>query len=472
MVPIPFTQRWLTRNRVTRRLLFATFLISITVFNFGFDTTAYSTIQAMDRKLTLFLFSLVTFSLLFLSSFLHRPCLFFIVSRQELNLVKAFIDRFGQCNAKGKCSISTTHLSFLNSFPRITFGVGIISGQIIGSRYGRRPVIVVYNVIALVGSIVSYTAKNYGQVLAGRMIVFLYIGMEGWLVPMFQAEIVPAHMRGAVVVSYVFNHVLGSFVMSAVTYVTSQWKTDTCWKVPMALGIPLPAIVLLLSWTIPESPRWLVRQNRDEEALQSLRSMFGSDPNFSPENEMALLKSSLAEEDSRESAAWIDLFRGTNLVRAVFPFPRFSFSPFSRHGTDWVSFLASHVHCHDHLVPQSGHRPKLCLAVRHHLRQVTQHDKSVPVYLDEQWHWLHRPAAYHSDNRSHRPSWFVSFLGRYMFSVHFHRRCPWPCHTDCLRQGRHCVSYNPLRPVLRCLVWPGVSNQYSIRPVPFIAERR
>ncbi|CAK7242827.1 MAG: hypothetical protein STHCBS139747_004329 [Sporothrix thermara] len=147
------------------------------------------------------------------------------------------------------------------------------------------------------------------------MIVFLYIGMEGWLVPMFQAEIVPAHMRGAVVVSYVFNHVLGSFVMSAVTYVTSQWKTDTCWKVPMALGIPLPAIVLLLSWTIPESPRWLVRQNRDEEALQSLRSMFGSDPNFSPENEMALLKSSLAEEDSRESAAWIDLFRGTNLRR-------------------------------------------------------------------------------------------------------------------------------------------------------------
>ncbi|CAK7227493.1 hypothetical protein SBRCBS47491_006586 [Sporothrix bragantina] len=277
MVSIPFTKEWLTRNRVTRRLMFATLLVSITVFNFGFDTTAYSTIQAMDP----------------------------------------FIDRFGQCNSKGKCSFTATHLSFLNSFPRITFGVGIIIGEMIGSRYGRRPVIVVYNVIALIGSIVSYTSKGYGQILAGRMIVFLYVGMEGWLVPMFQAEIVPAHMRGAVVVSYVFNHVLGSFIMSAVTYVSSRWNTDMCWKVPMALGIPLPAIVLLLYWTIPESPRWLLRQNRDEEALQSLRSMFGNDPNFPPEVEMELLKSSLAEEASREGAAWIDLFRGTNLRRTL-----------------------------------------------------------------------------------------------------------------------------------------------------------
>ncbi|CAK7235888.1 hypothetical protein SCUCBS95973_009420 [Sporothrix curviconia] len=277
MVSIPFTQEWLARNRVTGRLMFATLLVSITVFNFGFDTTAYSTIQAMDP----------------------------------------FIDRFGQCNAQGKCSFTATHLSFLNSLPRITFGVGIVAGEMIGSRYGRRPVIVVYNVIAMIGSIVSYTSKNYAQILAGRMIVFLYIGMEGWLVPMFQAEIVPAHMRGAVVVSYVFNHIFGSFIMASVTYVTSQWETAACWKVPVALGIPLPAIVLLLSWVIPESPRWLLRQNRDEEALQSLRSMFGNGPNFAPEEEMALLKSSLAEEASRAGASWMDLFRGTNLRRTM-----------------------------------------------------------------------------------------------------------------------------------------------------------
>lgn len=34
----------------TKNLLIATFLIGISVFNYGFDQTGYSTIQAMDRK--------------------------------------------------------------------------------------------------------------------------------------------------------------------------------------------------------------------------------------------------------------------------------------------------------------------------------------------------------------------------------------------------------------------------------------
>lgn len=43
-------QAWLAENRVTWKLMFATALVSLTVFNYGFDQTAYSTIQAMDRK--------------------------------------------------------------------------------------------------------------------------------------------------------------------------------------------------------------------------------------------------------------------------------------------------------------------------------------------------------------------------------------------------------------------------------------
>jgi len=192
--------------------------------------------------------------------------------------------------------------------------VGISLGSLIGRHFGRRPVVCIYCVVAICSSVVSYTAKTYGQLLAGRMLLYMYIGMEGWLVPMFQAEIVPAHIRGSVVVSYVFNHILGSFVMSCVTFKTSQWKGDASWQLPVVLGVIMPSIVLLLAWKIPESPRWLVRQDRDQDALKQLRYIYGSSPDYAPEEELELLKASLAEEREREGASWAELFRGLNKV--------------------------------------------------------------------------------------------------------------------------------------------------------------
>lgn len=175
-------------------------------------------------------------------------------------------------------------------------------------------------VIAVVSSVVSYTSKTYAQILAGRMLYYCYSGMEGWLVPMFQAEIVPARNRGALVVTYTFNHILGSFVLSCVTYKTSNWDTDMSWKIPLALGLICPSFVLLFSWFIPESPRWLLRKGRDEEALKMMRFIYGSNPTYAPEEELELLKVSLAQEREMEgTSTWGSLFQGTNKVRYAFP---------------------------------------------------------------------------------------------------------------------------------------------------------
>ena len=188
-------------------------------------------------------------------------------------------------------------------------------GSIIGRRFGRRPVIVVYCLIAIASSAVSYTSKTYGQILAGRMLGYMYVGMEGWLVPMFQAEIVPARIRGGVVVSYVFNHIAGSFLMACITFKTSKWQTNVSWQLPLVLGVIMPGIVLLMVWKIPESPRWLVRQGRDQDALKQLRYIYGSTPDYAPEEEIVLLKASLEEERAREGASWAEMFRGLNKVQ-------------------------------------------------------------------------------------------------------------------------------------------------------------
>ncbi|CZR67082.1 related to transporter (major facilitator superfamily) [Phialocephala subalpina] len=270
---LPFTKHF------TKNLAICTFLIGISVFNYGFDQTGFSTIQAMDP----------------------------------------FIDRFGTRDPKTKkMEITPTNLSLLNSLPRITFGLGILMGGVLGERFGRRPIYVLMLVICIMGTIISYTAKTFTQVVVGRMLNQMYTGMEGWLVPMFQAEIIPAQIRGVVVVSYVFNHVFGSFVMACVTYKTSQWMTDASWQIPIAVMFIIPSFALALSFLIPESPRWLVRKGKEEKALTMMRYIYGSNPSYAPERELALLKESLELE--MEKGSWKDLVRGTNLRRTAIIF--------------------------------------------------------------------------------------------------------------------------------------------------------
>lgn len=225
----------------------------------------------------------------------------------------AFLKRFGSYNPKThKHFFTATQLSLLNSLPRITFAAGIVAGGVLGERFGRRPIIFLMLTICLIGVVISYSATNYGQVLAGRMLVQGYIGMEGYVVPMFQAELAPAGVRGVVVISYLFNHVFGSFIMSCITYRTARLDNDYSWKIPIAVMFVIPSFVILCGWLLPESPRWLLRKGKDEQALKQLRYLYGSNPKYAPEEELALMKESLAV--NVEKGQWIDLVRGTNLV--------------------------------------------------------------------------------------------------------------------------------------------------------------
>jgi MFS transporter, SP family, sugar:H+ symporter len=84
----------------------------------------------------------------------------------------------------------------LNSLPLLGYGVGVFGAGFLGEALGRRTVYVAVLCICLVGIGVSYSSKTFGQILAGRIIVQTAVGMEGWLVPLYNAETVPAQVRG------------------------------------------------------------------------------------------------------------------------------------------------------------------------------------------------------------------------------------------------------------------------------------
>ncbi|RFU35070.1 hypothetical protein B7463_g1273, partial [Scytalidium lignicola] len=115
----------------------------------------------------------------------------------------AFTRQFGVFNPKTKkYALSALYLSLLNSLKAGTQLVGVLIGSWISKHYGRRWYIFAMNIYALGSTAVIVSGTNNAQMLTGRSIHYVYLGMQLAVIPVFLAEISPAHFRGSMGVLY------------------------------------------------------------------------------------------------------------------------------------------------------------------------------------------------------------------------------------------------------------------------------
>ncbi|ERT00673.1 hypothetical protein HMPREF1624_01903 [Sporothrix schenckii ATCC 58251] len=192
---------------------------------------------------------------------------------------------------------------------------------LIAERWGRWAVFVVMQFGSLLGATILFTAHSFVQVVCGRVVLTMFSGWHDWLIPMYLAEIVPGPVRGSVIAFYMIFSYSGSVTAALATFFCSRAYVDDArqYRIPFALMWITPAVCLSLCWVLPESPRWLVRKGRMDDAARALRRLNGTKNGYSPEEEAKLLLASI-EEDAATQGAWRDLFRGTNTRRTLIVF--------------------------------------------------------------------------------------------------------------------------------------------------------
>ncbi|KAK7416862.1 hypothetical protein QQX98_004920 [Neonectria punicea] len=96
---------------------------------------------------------------------------------------------------------------------------------------------------AIYAAAIITAAKNRDHLLAGRVLNYIYIGMELAVVTIYQSEIVPARSRGFVVSTYQTSVIDGGLVVSAITRGTSDIPSNASWQIPFGLFFFVPTIV-------------------------------------------------------------------------------------------------------------------------------------------------------------------------------------------------------------------------------------
>ena len=146
--------------------------------------------------------------------------------------------------------------------------VGAASAGPLSDRLGRRNLVIIAAILFTIGAIGAALSPNVAVLVLFRVVLGLAVGTAALVVPLYLSEIAPTEIRGAISSLNQLNIVVGillAFIVNALLANAEAWR----WMLGLAA---IPSLVLLIGmFFLPETPRWLVSQDRDEDARDVLR---------------------------------------------------------------------------------------------------------------------------------------------------------------------------------------------------------
>ncbi|KAI9872744.1 MAG: hypothetical protein M1830_001237 [Pleopsidium flavum] len=161
--------------------------------------------------------------------------------------------------------------------------VGCLVGGWFGDKYGRIKTIALGTGWAVFGACLQTSAQNHQWMICARLINGWGTGILNAIVPVWATETAEHKSRGQFVAIEFTLNIFGVVVAYWLEYGCSFYQngeSSFVWRFPIAFQI-LPLLFLFaIVWFFPESPRWLTKVGREEEAryiLGRLRGETGAD---------------------------------------------------------------------------------------------------------------------------------------------------------------------------------------------------
>lgn len=147
--------------------------------------------------------------------------------------------------------------------------VGCLLAGKLSDRYGRKPGLLLSALIFAISSAGMALSHGLSVFIIMRFAAGIGVGMASILSPMYIAEVSPPNLRGRNVAINQLTIVLGILITNLVNYGLADKGADA-WRWMFGFGI-IPSVLFLLGvLRLPESPRWLLKAGKHQQAKKVL----------------------------------------------------------------------------------------------------------------------------------------------------------------------------------------------------------
>ncbi|KAL6423399.1 hypothetical protein ACFW04_010178 [Cataglyphis niger] len=145
----------------------------------------------------------------------------------------------------------------------------LLSGPLLDT-IGRRGSLQLSAIPLCVGWLIIASSKSIITILIGRVVCGLSVGLMAVPAQVLVGEMAYPSLRGFLLISSFASYCLGILVVYAL-------GASFDWDIVAFCGIVPPIMAFIALCLVPESPAWLVRRNRNEEAKKALLWLRGGD---------------------------------------------------------------------------------------------------------------------------------------------------------------------------------------------------
>ncbi|EMD37312.1 hypothetical protein CERSUDRAFT_113964 [Gelatoporia subvermispora B] len=235
----------------------------------------------------------------------------------DILLMDDFLLRFGQCSTTGvasTCSFTKVREGLIVALLSIGTLIGALVGAPTADFLGRKNAMSSECVVFIVGVIIQITSTHsWVQFAIGRLVAGFGVGSLSAAVPMYQAETAPAQIRGTLTATYQLFITFGILVAYCIAIGTRSIPHSGSWRTLIGIGFLWPLILGIGIQFMPESPRWLVRHGRFDDARRAMAATRGipadeAENHFIIARELEEMRGALDYEE-KVRTGWLDCFR-------------------------------------------------------------------------------------------------------------------------------------------------------------------
>ncbi|KAJ6437469.1 general alpha-glucoside permease [Purpureocillium lavendulum] len=207
---------------------------------------------------------------------------------------------------------------------QVAMSMGSLVGQIIGAylvsfpmeRFGRKKTLAASLVLTGILTFLQFFSPSLHVLVASMYLSGIVWGSYCVIAPTYASEVLPLSLRGFLTGYINLCYVMGQFIQTGVTrgFITrpDQWA----YRIPFALQWVWPVVILALLPFAPESPWWLIRQEKLEEAATSLTRLVQPDSGINTSDTLAMMvKTDQLERELEVGSRYIDCWKGPNRRR-------------------------------------------------------------------------------------------------------------------------------------------------------------